>query len=162
MISVNLLKDKIHITSDNDNNFTIKKPGFGTGGNTPDGRKGLVNIALILIAIVALYVVESMNTSSLIEKRNSAQNLQSDLAQQQLELEEKTSKIGEQKKKLEQSEKLIEKIKAQRPETIVIAMSGISGNEGRENIASDFFIVKPASIEDIVDVLTQIVEQDTV
>lgn len=55
-------------------------------------------------------------------------------------------------------EKLIEKIKAQRPETIVIAMSGISGNEGRENIGSDFFIVKPASIEDLVAILTQMVE----
>lgn len=56
-------------------------------------------------------------------------------------------------------EKLIEKIKAHRPETIVIAMSGISGNEGRENIESDFFIVKPASIEDLVGILTEIVEQ---
>lgn len=57
-------------------------------------------------------------------------------------------------------EELIEKIKAHRPETIVIAMSGISGNEGRENIGSNFFIVKPASIEDLVNILTQIVEQD--
>ena len=56
-------------------------------------------------------------------------------------------------------EKLIEKIKAHRPETIVIAMSGISGNEGRENIESDFFIVKPASIEDLVGILTEIVQQ---
>lgn len=59
-------------------------------------------------------------------------------------------------------EELIEKIKAHRPETIVIAMSGISGNEGGENIRSDFFIVKPASMEDIVGILTQIVEQDIV
>ena len=55
-------------------------------------------------------------------------------------------------------EALIEKIKAQKPETIIIAMSGISGNEGRENIGSDFFIVKPASIEDLVAILTQMVE----
>ena len=59
-------------------------------------------------------------------------------------------------------EKLIEKIKAQKPETIIIAMSGISGNEGRENIESDFFIVKPASIENIIGVLTEIIEQRVV
>ena len=59
-------------------------------------------------------------------------------------------------------EELIEKIKAHRPETIVIAMSGISGNEGRENIESDFFIVKPVSTENLVGILTQIVEQDVI
>ena len=57
---------------------------------------------------------------------------------------------------------LIKKIKAHRPETIVIAMSGTSGNEGGENIESDFFIVKPASIENIIGVLTEIIEQRVV
>jgi CheY-like chemotaxis protein len=56
-------------------------------------------------------------------------------------------------------EELITKIKAYKPETIIITMSGISGNEGRENIGSDFIIVKPASIENIIGVLTEIVEQ---
>ena len=59
-------------------------------------------------------------------------------------------------------EELIEKIKAHRPETIVIAMSGISGNEGKENIESDFFIVKPVRIENFVGILTEIIEQKVV
>ncbi len=54
---------------------------------------------------------------------------------------------------------LITKIKAHRPETIIIAMSGVSGNEGRENSGGDFFIVKPAHMEDFIGVLKQIVEQ---
>ena len=59
-------------------------------------------------------------------------------------------------------EELIKKIKAQKPETIIIAMSGISGNEGMENIESNFFIVKPASIENLVGVLTEMIEQRVV
>lgn len=55
-------------------------------------------------------------------------------------------------------ESLIEAIKAQRPETIVIAMSGVSGNEGREKIECDYFIQKPANIQDFTSVLTQILE----
>lgn len=55
-------------------------------------------------------------------------------------------------------EELITKIKAHKPETIIIAMSGASGNEGRESIGSDFFIQKPANIQDFTSVLAQILE----
>ena len=57
-------------------------------------------------------------------------------------------------------EELITKIKAHKSETNIIAMSGISGNEGRENIKSDFFIIKPADMKDFIAILTQIVERD--
>lgn len=55
-------------------------------------------------------------------------------------------------------EKMITKIKEHRPETIIIAMSGASGNDGRENLGSDFFIQKPANIQDFTSVLTQVME----
>ena len=53
-------------------------------------------------------------------------------------------------------EVMIDEIKKIDPEVIIIAMSGISGNDGREHLLSDFFIRKPASMEDFVGVLTQI------
>ena len=53
-------------------------------------------------------------------------------------------------------EAMIDKIKEIDPEVIIITMSGISGSDGRENLPSDFFIRKPASMEDFVDVLTKI------
>ncbi len=56
-------------------------------------------------------------------------------------------------------EKMILKIKDQRPETIVIAISGISDNENRENLRSDFFINKPTDLQDFIDILTKIMEQ---
>lgn len=53
-------------------------------------------------------------------------------------------------------EAIIDAIKTTNPEVIVIAMSGISGNNGREKLSCDFFIQKPASLEDFASVLSKI------
>lgn len=59
-------------------------------------------------------------------------------------------------------ETMVRKIKTLHPEVVIITMSGISGNEGKTNLPSDFFIRKPASTEDFVDVLTQIREREMI
>jgi YesN/AraC family two-component response regulator len=56
-------------------------------------------------------------------------------------------------------ETMVKKIKTLHPEVVVITMSGISGNEGEANLPSDFFIRKPASTEDFINVLMQIREK---
>jgi CheY-like chemotaxis protein len=59
-------------------------------------------------------------------------------------------------------EEMIKKIKSSDPGVILIAMSGISGNNGRQNLPSDFFIPKPASMEDFIRVLQQIHDRGTI
>ena len=43
-------------------------------------------------------------------------------------------------------------------DVITVVMSGISGTNGIEHIKSDFFIRKPATIDDLIEVMTNIVQ----
>lgn len=59
-------------------------------------------------------------------------------------------------------ETMVNKIKEVWPKIVIITMSGISGNDGETSLPSDFFLRKPASMEDFIDVLMQIQDKNMI
>lgn len=56
-------------------------------------------------------------------------------------------------------EEMIRSIKENAPRTVVVAMSGLSGADGQGGLDSDFFIRKPASTEDFIELLARIYDR---